>query len=324
MFYPGKKAKLRAHENDITISYTSVDLTNGPEIKYAYKLIGEDTGWSMAGGQRQINFSHLAPGNYTFMVRAANSSGLWNNQPASISFSIRPPFTQTAWFYGLAVLAIAGVFYGLHRFRLRQLLRTEQIRSEISKNLHDEVGSALTNISLGSLLAQKQLTKEGPVNHILERIYQDSQEASASMREIVWSINPKIDTIGEAFPRMVHYASELLEAKNIELWVEMPSAIEQVRLSMQQRRDIYLVFKEAVNNLAKYSNATKATIKFQLPGNTLVMIISDNGTGFDTTVSYNSNGLRNMRERAQTHQWQLLIESGTGAGTTITLRAQIA
>lgn len=317
------KMRFKAFENDIAISFASVDLVNGKDTRYVYKLVGEDTGWSIAGRQRQINFSRLAPGQYTFMVRAINEHGEGNMEPASLSFSIRPPFTQTAWFYGLIVAAIAAVFYGIYRLRLKQVMRTEQMRSDISKNLHDEVGSALTNISLGSLLAQKQLAGDNGVHRILERIYQDSQEASASMREIVWSINPKIDTIGEAFPRMLHYASELLEAKNIELHVEMSSAIEQVKLSMQERRDLYLIFKEAVNNLAKYSGASKVKIQFQLPDQVLTMIIADNGTGFDTSIPYASNGLKNMQERAKRHQWKLRIASAPGNGTTITLEAPV-
>lgn len=322
--YEDKLTKFRSKQNDITIKYTAVDLTDGPETRYAYKLVGEDTGWIMAGNMRQINFSHLAPGKYTFLVRASNNDGIWSSQAASMSFYIKAPFTKTGWFYGLLILLIGVIFFTMYSFRLRQLKRTEQIRSEISRNLHDEVGSTLTNISLGSLLAQKQLKKEGAVNHILERIYQDSQHVSESMREIVWSINPKIYTIGEAFPRMLHYASELLEARNIELGVEIDPAIEQLKLPMQQRRDLYLIFKEAVNNLAKYSNATHVMIKFQLSGNLLVVIISDNGTGFDTSFSHSGNGLKNMQERAQSHHWQLTIESTTGIGTTVTLKSQIA
>lgn len=322
--YETAPLKFSPRQNDITIHFTAVDLTDGPATRYAYKLLGEDTAWIMAGNMRQINFSHLAAGNYTFMVRASNNNGDWSSEAASISFFIKTPFSKSGWFY-LLILSLMGIiFYGMYRFRLGQIRRTEQIRSEISKNLHDEVGSTLTNISLGSLLAQKQIQHDAAVNHILERIYQDSQHVSESMREIVWSINPKIDTVGEAFPRMLHYASELLEAKNIELGVEMPPSIEHLKLPMQERRDLYLIFKETVNNLAKYSKATKAMIKFQLDGNTLVMIVSDNGTGFDTSIAYSGDGLKNLQERAQNHQWLLTIDSGAGEGTTITLKTQIA
>ncbi|MDP4262386.1 MAG: two-component regulator propeller domain-containing protein [Bacteroidota bacterium] len=316
-------SRFRSWQNDITIQYSVVDLTNGPGTKYTYKLIGEDTGWIMAGNQRQINFSRLAPGHYTFMVRASNSAGAWSPEIASIRFYIVPPFTKTIWFYALIVLGIGAVFYFMYRFRLRQLMRTEQIRSEISRNLHDEVGSSLTNISLSSLLAQKQLHNEGAVTRILERIYQDSQNVSEAMREIVWSINPKIDTMGEALPRMLRYASELLEAKDMELHAEIAPEIEQVKLTMQERRDLYLIFKEAVNNLAKHSKATKAVINFHVKDNRIIMEVSDNGVGFDITSSHLNNGLKNMRERARSHQWQLGMKSAPGAGATITLNAQI-
>lgn len=324
MLYGNEPAKFSPGQNDITILYTTVDLTDGPKTKYEYKLVGGDTGWIMAGNQRQINLSHLAPGHYIFMVRAAKSNGDWNTAPAQVAFDIRYPFTQTLWFYLLVLLAIVAIFYALYRFRLSQIMRAEEIRSEISRNLHDEVGSTLTNISLGSLLAQKQLQKEGPVNKILERIYQDSQTVSEAMREIVWSINPSIDTLGDALPRMLRYASELLEAKDIELQANLAPGIEQVKLSMQQRRDLYLFFKEALNNLAKHSQATFAKIDFHLDGKSLVILIADNGTGFDTRLPLLNNGLKNMKERAKSNGWQLNILSKPGAGTNITLHAIIA
>ncbi len=319
-----KVIKFKAWQNNISIQYAAIDLTNGPGTQYAYKLGGEDEDWVLAGNQRQINFSRMAPGDYTFMVRAASRNGSWSTEPASIHFYIRPPFTKTAWFYGLILLLVGAVLYTFYRFRLNQLKRTEQMRGEISRNLHDEVGSSLTNISLGSLLAQKQLHNTSAVQKILDRIYHDSQNVSESMREIVWSINPSIDTVGEALPRMLRYASELLEAKNIELKVEMTPNIEKVKLTMQERRDLYLIFKEAVNNLAKYSKATEVMIHFQLAGNTLNMLIADNGVGFEGNPPLNSNGLKNMQERAQRHRWDLIIQSSPGAGTTIALKAQIA
>ena len=321
--------KFSSRQNDITIRYTAIDLLNGPSTNYAYQLLNtsilnEDTGWILAGRQRQINFSRLAPGKYIFSVRASNNIGTWSEESASLSFSIRPHFTQTIWFYALLILAIAAVFYSMYRFRLRQLMRTEQIRSEISRNLHDEVGSTLTNISLGSLLAQKQLTIESPVIRILDRIYQDSQSVSQTMREIVWSINPRVDTLSEALPRMLHYASELLEARNIELEAEIAPGIERVKLSIHKRRDLYLIFKEAVNNLAKHSKADHVKVSFQLVLHTLSMTISDNGTGFNETVTGGGSGIKNMQERARNHHWQLTIQSAPGNGTTILLKAQIA
>jgi signal transduction histidine kinase len=224
----------------------------------------------------------------------------------------------------LLLLTLGGVVYLLYSYRQKQLSRTQQIRSEISRNLHDEVGANLTNISLSSLRARQQLNNTKEVGQLLESIYQDSQTVSEAMRDIVWSIDPAIDTLGDALPRMLHYATRLLEANKIELHAEIPSAVEDIKLSMKQRRDVYLIFKEGVNNMAKHSNATQAFIRFTSASNTLIMTISDNGSGFDAGVIRGSNGLRNMRERSRDHGWQLKIESGAGIGTTITLHAGIA
>src|SRR6185312_13653205 len=197
--------------------------------------------------------------------------------------------------------------------------RSRQIRAEISRNLHDEVGANQTNISLSSLLAKKQLHNEVAVGQLLERIYQDSQQVSESMREIVWSIDPDIDTLGEALPRMLHYAAGLLEARGIDLKAVIEPEVEVLKLDMQQRRDIYLIFKEAVNNMARHSKATQAWIRFLLAGQALMMTIHDNGSGFDTTATRLQNGLKNIRERARRHGWQLNIRFGKLVGTTITL-----
>jgi ligand-binding sensor domain-containing protein/two-component sensor histidine kinase len=313
---PDKPAVFRSQQNDITIQYAAVDLLDGPSTRYLYRLIGADTGWIMAGKQRQIDFSHLPPGRYTFQVRAAETN---IGDVASLSFRIEPPYTQTADFYALLGGIVATAAWILFRYRRRQTNRTRQIRSEISRNLHDEVGANLTNISLSSLLAQQQLQNSGEVNRILERIYQDSQLVSESMREIVWSINPDIDTLGEALPRMLHYASNLLEANSIELQAGIVPEVERLRLSMKQRRDVYLIFKEAINNMVRHSRATRAIVQFYLSGKALIMKIADNGAGFDPAGSSQGNGLRNMQDRARQHRWKLKITSHPQQGTTIIL-----
>ena len=324
-----KPLVFHSQQNDITIQYAAVDLIDGSSTRYCYRLIGVDTGWMMAGKQRQINFSHLPPGHYTFQVRAAGNpptdpaidpaSGNAAANAAAITFHIDPPFAQTAGFYALLTGIIAAGLLSLYAYRRRQKSRTSEIRSEISRNLHDEVGANLTNISLSSLLAQRQLSNQGAVSSILERIYQDSQLVSESMREIVWSINPEIDTLGEALPRMLHYASNLLETNRIELKAEIIPEVERLRLTMRQRRDFYLIFKEALNNMVRHSKATRALVQFYLSGRSLCMKIADNGTGFDAATNTPGNGLKNMRERARQHHWKLEVWSRFQQGTTIIL-----
>jgi len=315
---------LKVDGNNVTVQYTAIDLTDGAGTCYAYQLQGMDTGWIMAGHQRQISFGHLGPGSYTFMVHAAGAGGERFGQTASVSFRIPTPFLRTPVFFMFMALVLGGMVYALYAYRQNQLNHTRQIRSEISRNLHDEVGANLTNISLSSLRAKQQLHNEKAVSQLLESIYEDSQTVSEAMRDIIWSIDPAIDTLGDALPRMLHYATRLLEADKIELHAEIPVAVEDIKLSMKQRRDVYLIFKEGVNNMAKHSNATQASIHFASAPNTLIMTIADNGCGFDAGAIRMSNGLRNMRERARDHGWQLKIESGPKAGTTIILHACIA
>jgi len=309
---------LGSQQNDITVRYGVVDLVDGPSTNYVYRLIGADSMWMKAGKQRQIDFSHLPPGRYTFEVGTAKPESNKGAGVAKLAFIIKPPFMQTAVFYGLVFLVLAGgvaVFYG---YRKRQLNRTRQIRSEISRNLHDEVGANLTNISLSSLVAQRQLDDAGAVSKMLDRIYQDSQLVSESMREIVWSINPEIDTLGEALPRMLHYASNLLESNGIELQATVDAGVERLRLTMAQRRDVYLILKESIHNMVRHSKATDATVRFDGVGRQLRMTITDNGIGCNGAAGGDGNGLRNMRERARQHHWKLEIGSGP-RGTTIVL-----
>ncbi|HVU57363.1 MAG TPA: triple tyrosine motif-containing protein, partial [Puia sp.] len=315
---------LRTDGNNVMVQYAAIDLTDGHGTRYAYQLQGMDTGWIMVGHQRQINFSHLSPGSYTFMVHAAGADGEFSRQTASVSFRIPTPFLHSFGFYALLLLALGGLAWLSYSYRQKQRSRTRQIRSEISRNLHDEVGANLTNISLSSLRARQQLNNTKEVGQLLESIYQDSQTVSEAMRDIVWSIDPAIDTLGDALPRMLHYATRLLEANKIELHAEIPAAVEDIKLSMKQRRDVYLIFKESINNMAKHSNATQAFIQLASAANTLIMTISDNGSGFDAGAIRGGNGLRNMRERARNHGWQLEVQSGAKVGTTVTLHADIA
>lgn len=200
----------------------------------------------------------------------------------------------------------------------------ERVRSNISRDLHDEIGANLTNISYLSLLAQKNVNEPVQVSGLLNRIYDDSRTVSESMREIVWSINPDNDTLEKALPRMLHYATEMLEAKGIHVQATLPDKVENIQLSMEQRRDLYLIFKEAINNLAKHSLASNAKIHFSYSDGIISMRIEDNGKGFGITGFSESNGIKNMQERARRHSWGIDISSKPSSGTSIAVEAKIA
>lgn len=314
--------QLRHNQNNINIRFTSIDFLNGSDTKYAYRLMDNDTIWINLGNQRQINFSNLAPGSYNFMVKAGNSSGQWNAQADKISFIIKRPFTNTIWFLLSILTGSILIFYALYHFRLKQLKRTDMMRNEISKNLHDEVGSNLSNINLSVLLAQKHLHDKTVLKKLLQRIYEDSRTVSDSMREIVWNINPNTEHLGNVFPRMLHYASEILEAKNIDLQATISPLAEGLKLNMKERYDVYLIFKEAINNIARHSEAKHVQIQFNSLHSNLQIIIIDDGKGFDYDTVFINSGLKNMQERAKSHNWEIKIQSMPDAGTTILLHTK--
>jgi len=317
-----KPIRLPIRRHDLIVRYTTVDLTDGPELQYAYRFIqGDSSAWMPVGKQRQLNFSNLAAGNYLLQLRSSNRDGNWNTHIAELAFFVPKPFTQTIWFFLLLLLGVAAISYFIYRNRIAAMLRTEKMRNDISGNLHDEIGAQLTDISLSSMLALKDKNK---AENLLQKIYENSQHISESLREIVWSINPQIDTLKMAFPKMLRYAADMLEAKDIELHINMSEKADNIKLAMQQRHDLYLIFKEAVNNLVRHSAATAATIEIKSSGQKLTLTIKDNGKGFITTNESVNNGLRNMHHRAEKHHWDFKVHSVPGEGTTVQLVIDIA
>lgn len=318
-FPQGGKLHLSYQNNDLDLQFTGINLTNGAENRYAYKL--GNNKWVDIGNQRQIHFASLSPGNYNFSIRAARTGEAWSPVTEHLRITIRPPFTRTVWFYLLLLLAAGGIIYAWYRYRLMQLMKLEKIRSRISHDLHDEIGSRLTSISLLSLLARQKATHQPEIAHLLKRINLNSIKVSSSMREIIWGVNPKNDFLSEIIPRLIQYASEMLETKNIVLSTKLPSGLDHLKFSMQERHDFELIFKEAVHNIAKHSCADKVEIILTVEKKKLHLIIQDNGKGINREKITQGTGLHSMQKRAEQHHWQFNIEPGLEKGTEINLLA---
>lgn len=309
-------------ENDISLAFTAINLTNGEDNLYSYKLGPDNAEWVDLGHQRQIRFASLTPDTYTFTVKAARRDGQWSPFTESIHFTIRPPFVKTIWFYLLTFLTIAGLFNAWYRYRLMNMLKMQKIRTRISKDLHDDIGSRLTNISMMSQLAiQHERTVPGQGN-LLEKIQEESQAISHSLREIVWNIDPENDTFEEIMPRMLHFATGILENKNIEVLASLIE-LKDIKLNMDQRRDLFLIFKETIHNIVRHSGARQVFLSTRKEKNLLIIRIVDDGRGFDIrTISY-GNGLQNMKHRAQKHHWDLQVISQPDEGTQVILEIKI-
>ncbi len=311
---------LQPGENSIDFTFLGLSFKDEHRIRYSYKLEGLDENWSTPRPEYSITYSLVPPGTYTFRVKALSATGLWSVQPASYTFTIAQPFYTRWWFITLVAVAILGITYSVYRYRINQILQIQRIRQTISKDLHDDIGATVSSINILANMAKSDLVSDGKRNQFLETIQEESKHVSESLNDIVWSINPKNDSIEIIIARMQRYASELFEAQNISYEIELPDAPpSELSLQMATRQQVYLIFKEAVNNLAKYAGTTKARIALVVTKNEFSITITDNGKGFDTAQTNTGNGIFNMKKRAQDINASLAIISAPGEGTTVTL-----
>jgi two-component system, NarL family, sensor histidine kinase UhpB len=220
---------------------------------------------------------------------------------------------------GLLLLLLTGIsaVFFVNRNKLKRLEESQKLRNRIAADLHDEIGSTLSSILLISGMAKK--TDDAEKNgKMFTKIHTDSQHVMESVDEIIWSVNPVNDSLKGIMLRLREYAQPLAESKNIALELKADEAIENLNLSMEIRRNLYLIVKEAINNLIKYSEATEASVYFQQDKKGIVVTIKDNGKGFDNEMITTRNGLKNMKIRAKEIDGKMMIES-SGNGSEIVL-----
>ncbi|MFD0766868.1 two-component regulator propeller domain-containing protein [Mucilaginibacter lutimaris] len=315
---------LKHNQNYITFEYTGVSLNNAEKIIYKYKLAGLSDKWSPGISDARVSYANLSPGDYVFMVKAGFPNGNWSS-PASYSFKIISPFYRTWWFIVLSATLLYLIGCWIYQYRVEQLLKFQTMRNKIASDLHDDMGSALTSISILSEVADQQLKREGiqDTREIIGHIANHSRTMLEAMEDIVWAVDPRNDQFNDLFIRMREYAIPLLEARNIDFNIDMDSGVEDVPLLMAHRRNIYLIFKEAINNILKHANCSKLEATVKKEGKKIIMTIADNGRGFDSSVRNKRNGLKNLKKRAAEMNAQLDVISTKGEGTLIKLLINI-
>ncbi|OIN59338.1 tetratricopeptide repeat-containing sensor histidine kinase [Arsenicibacter rosenii] len=226
----------------------------------------------------------------------------------------------------LMLLAGAVTAYLLNRARLRRLEEAQRLRQQIARDLHDEVGSTLSSISLLSGHTDKLLSENRPemAQRMVQKIYTDARQILESIDEIIWTINPGNDSLQRIMQRLREYAQPLMESKNIRFTFDTDQLPESLPIPMDVRRNLYMIGKEAINNLVKYADATEATVRFEKQTNQLVVRIEDNGKGFDTEAVSIRNGQQSMKRRAEEMDGQLIITSRAGHGTALQLTVGLA
>jgi signal transduction histidine kinase len=243
---------------------------------------------------------------------------------ATLLFSVETPYYKSWWFIILMILAVGSVIYAVYLNRIRQLLRVQAIRNSIATDLHDDIGSTLSNINILTELSKASLGEPEQAGKFLKRIAEEVNNSNQSLDDIVWSINTMNDSYEQIVARMRRYAGEVFEGADIAYHIHFDESIAHKKLDMEKRKDIYLVFKEAVNNIYKHARASNVEINLQTDQHYFKMIISDNGKGFDQNMPTARNGVKNMKMRTSKWRGSMTILSAAGKGTTLTIIIPIA
>jgi len=316
--------ELGATQNQVQIDFLGLSFAPGEVMRYQYLLEGVDHDWSAPTEQRAVNYGNLAPRSYRFLVRAINSNGTISAVPASVSFTILPPIWRRWWFVSLLVLLICATIYVFYRYRVSRLVEVANIRTRIAADLHDDIGSNLTRIAILSEVAHSHFQDDGQeIGSQLLSIAEISRESVASMSDIVWAINPKRDTLLDLVQRMRRFATEILVSRGIEFLFHAPELDHELKLGANTRRNIFLVFKEALHNATRHSSCKTVTVDLKIERSWLILQVRDDGIGFDQGSNSDGHGFVSMTKRSRDLRGQLRVSSKPGEGTEISLRVPL-
>ena len=314
-----KDLSLHYFQNTIELEFMAPYYGNASTVQYRYRLRGIDTTWINNGTSNTVRFAALPPGNYAFSVAASINNIDWYESSEPVSFFIHPPFWKTWWFMMLMAFTIIALLYILYWYEFKKRLEMERMRLKISRDLHDDVGSVLSSINISSEVALRQGVQDHQLHQFLSRIKESSALSMESMSDIVWAINPVNDSLDKILARMREFAGDICEPKNIDYHFSISPDLNHVRMDLNKRKDLYLIYKEAINNAVKYSVCTRIEIKLERRRQTLILRVADNGKGFDQHSVKVGNGLKNMQERANEINASITIQSAPGVGTIVEL-----
>ena len=319
-----KEIKLTYGQNVFSFEFAALDYKSPNKNRYAYMMEGFDKDWIYSGNRRYVTYTNLDPGEYTFKVKGSNNDGLWNEKGASLTIEILPPLWRTWWFLSLASILIIGIVGLIIYVRIKHLIEIGRFRTKLAADLHDNIGSSLTEISiLSEVISKKIKSEDKDVMKSLRTISSSARSLVDNMSDIVWLVNPKRDSLYDLILRLRDTYSELSSYTNISFRSENIISLQKISLSMEHRQHLYLIFKEAINNCITHSECTEITLDALVKGKKLEMTLRDNGKGFRMEHIKNGNGLDNIKNRAKNIGGTLRIDSKAGEGTIVQFEGNI-
>ena len=336
-----KYIELPYNKNTISFEFSALEFSNPKQNKYASKLEGLEDKWYYSSGMRQVRYSSLEPGIYTLYLKASNNDELWSAPTQIIKIKIKAPYWKTWWFLSFIGIIILAFIYGVLRFFINRKLEKklialerrneiEKIRNRISRDIHDDIGSGLTKISMISHLASLEIKDNKDINDKLQHLSKSARDLTERLQEIIWAMNPRNDDLKSLIAFLRAYAYEYFENSSIGIIIEFPNEIPDHPLNPDERRNLFLCFKEALNNILKHSEATEVCLKIEILQNVFHLWIVDNGKGINEEINQlnsqsfkNGNGLNNMKKRLEEIGGNLNYINEKGNGLAIHIQFPI-
>jgi ligand-binding sensor domain-containing protein/signal transduction histidine kinase len=329
----------------LEFQYAALSLTNPGKVRFKYKMEGLETTWNDAGTRRAADYSYIPPGHYRFHVVACNNDGVWNDKGASLAVTVLPFFWQTKWFMLVVALTALGSVAGSVRYVVKRKLQRridhiereraiEVERGRIASDIHDDLGSRLSEIVILGELAQNPDGSLSAVQADVRKVTDKARALTKSLGEIVWAVKPENDTLDHFVSYACYFVQDFLQSAKIRCRLAVPARLPDVPLTTDIRHNLLMTLKEALNNTVKHANATEVWIQMTVEPAKFTIAIKDNGQGFHAGLiltenaspppesvhrGAQGNGLSNMRRRMQNIGGAFRLQSQPGQGTMVQL-----
>jgi signal transduction histidine kinase/ligand-binding sensor domain-containing protein len=332
---PGRK--------QLDFRFTALSLDAGDKARFRYRVDGQDTDWVDADPRRTLQLRNLPPREYRLRVIACNGEGVWNDTGASVAFEVRPFFHQT-WLFKIMVGVgiVAGVSIAVRRAATRKYRRKlallqqqhaiERDRARIAKDIHDDIGAGLTQITLLAELVRREPEQTGAN---LERITHSARKLTKAMDEIVWAVDPQHDTFEGLMDYISAYAEDFLRVAGIRCRMDLPVALPVMQVDAELRYNLFLALKEALNNVVKHAKATEVWLRLKIEASSFTLTVEDNGGGLPAASGVaamgaqsgdrlaSGSGLGNLKKRLDAIGGDCTVQSGPGQGTRVTMTVRV-
>ncbi len=310
---------LGPNTNSVRVGYAGIHFAAGGPLRYQHRLVGATQGWTEPTAERAVSLASLAPGRYRFEVRAIDPAGRVSPRAAGFSFRILPPLYMRGWFVAVCGLLLGSAAYGAHRYRLRRHLELERVRTRVARDLHDELGTSLSRISiLGEVVRREMRNAPARAEEAAAQIAGTARDLVDAAGDVVWSVDPRRDDLGSLVTRLRRFASDVLDSRGIAWSLDVPGDLDRIALGPEARLNLYLVLKEAVSNAARHAGASRVAITIRAARGAMRGGVTDDGTGIagERAEARDGHGLSNMAARAESAGGRLEV-STSAAGTTV-------